>query len=694
MTAETLDSVASKKILMVESDEPISIKEKDRLGMWSHACALARVVQDAPKPFTIALQGQWGCGKTSLMNLMYNLLCEEKKDKKSEEKFCGVYVSAWKCALAAGAPDEAASRVLDAIRDKIKEEEIRVLRQKRDKLWWLCTPVEDMQRVFKADVMDMFRNDKDGIEVRIKDKLGDYDVIGLTILGYGVIFFIFAIISLIVRCLKILWTLVAERKQPRWMKKISGSERNAALALKALGELLQDGVDEFRKEMEDSIQICKKNGKKGVAIFVDDLDRLEPEYAVKTLDALKNLLVIGDCVLVLAIAYDVVEKGLRNKFDEKRSDEQTLRDYYDYRSYFDKIIQLPFHVPVEKYRIEELLKDGLIKIDYFDDAELEDNHFMLRQENILRRIMDKPLSGSISRLDCIKFAVQVSTGWNPRSVKRLIYLLSLVDAIYVENNNVLGKQNEKMSPEKRYLCFILICVQIAYHDIYKKLLLRPDFTRWRPVAENNVESSFKPSDKKLWIPAVSQAVRKTALERCEKKIITLLQLMECCMPSAELGGTMEELMSLVAIAGGDVVEQQPTMEREEFLSILERKNLPSKKLKIFKGFLEKMDMVFADEVSLYYKYDEAGVRVYLNSCGLMEWQVDAVRGALPYTFVGEGKPSEIKPLDTRFHTEDVWKNMLTVYNDEVPEDEKLPADFVEKRWETLWPSAAERGAAS
>ncbi|MDB4698379.1 KAP family NTPase, partial [Akkermansiaceae bacterium] len=60
------------------------------------------------------------------------------------------------------------------------------------------------------------------------------------------------------------------------------------------------------------------------------------------------------CVFVLAIDYDVVVKGLEGKFGKK-----TEENDREFRSFFDKIIQVPFSMPTGAYTIEDLMKDRL-----------------------------------------------------------------------------------------------------------------------------------------------------------------------------------------------------------------------------------------------------------------------------------------------------------------------------------------------
>ena len=52
-------------------DEPLGIDQDDKLGVQEYADALFQFITDAQTPMTIGIQGDWGSGKTSLMNQMW-----------------------------------------------------------------------------------------------------------------------------------------------------------------------------------------------------------------------------------------------------------------------------------------------------------------------------------------------------------------------------------------------------------------------------------------------------------------------------------------------------------------------------------------------------------------------------------------------------------------------------------------------
>lgn len=61
------------------TDLPLAPNLQDQLGPSSYMMALCSFVKTAQTPMTIAVQGEWGCGKTSLMNSLYAHCCANFK---------------------------------------------------------------------------------------------------------------------------------------------------------------------------------------------------------------------------------------------------------------------------------------------------------------------------------------------------------------------------------------------------------------------------------------------------------------------------------------------------------------------------------------------------------------------------------------------------------------------------------------
>lgn len=193
--------------------------------------------------------------------------------------------------------------------------------------------------------------------------------------------------------------------------------------------------------------LAQNPSKKGFIMFIDDLDRIDPPVAVEILELLKNIFDLKYCVFVLAIDYDVVIKGLKPKFGELTDSNER-----EFRSFFDKIIQLPFTMPVTSYKVDNFLIEALKSIDLFTDAQLKDNS----------------LTQDLSEIALL------SVGSNPRSLKRLTNTLALISIINESQGHAANSQNT----QDKLLNFALVCIQISYPYIYNQLTEEPNFKQW------------------------------------------------------------------------------------------------------------------------------------------------------------------------------------------------------------------------
>ncbi len=82
-----------------------------------------------------------------------------------------------------------------------------------------------------------------------------------------------------------------------------------------------------------------------IVVFIDDLDRCLPEKAVQLLEGLKVLLDLKNFVFVMGVAQEVIERGIRVRYRElyKTGQSDDLPNIEG--QYLDKIIQFPFSLP-------------------------------------------------------------------------------------------------------------------------------------------------------------------------------------------------------------------------------------------------------------------------------------------------------------------------------------------------------------
>lgn len=210
------------------------------------------------------------------------------------------------------------------------------------------------------------------------------------------------------------------------------SSQNTTAEIAEIKALIAELINDLVNDSKNPIQ--------KVVFFVDDLDRIPPGDAVEVLEALKNIFDIPNCIFILAIDYDVVVKGLESKFGPKTEENER-----EFRSFFDKIIQVPFSMPTGTYDIENFLVEKLNSIG----IQISDEEKELYTK-----------------------AVKHSIGFNPRSLKRYLNSYSLIN--HLKEINV----NEDETTGDDFMLFALLGVQISYPKIFRLLSQQSNFTNW------------------------------------------------------------------------------------------------------------------------------------------------------------------------------------------------------------------------
>jgi hypothetical protein len=196
-------------------------------------------------------------------------------------------------------------------------------------------------------------------------------------------------------------------------------------------------------EIIDRLIKDQDNHYQRVVFFIDDLDRINPTDAVEVLEALKNMFDINHCIFVLAIDYEVVVKGLEGKFGKKTEENER-----EFRSFFDKIIQVPFSMPT-----------GAYDIDYFLDEKLKE--LGLQMPDDLKQLY----------VDVVKNSV----GYNPRSLKRFINTFSLLNTIRKSDEEENKDQNQA---QIEVMLFAMLGIQISYPKIFRYIGMNPEYKDW------------------------------------------------------------------------------------------------------------------------------------------------------------------------------------------------------------------------
>ena len=65
-------------------DEPLVKKGEDLLKIKRYSNALIKFIKNSQTPITVGIQGEWGSGKTSLLNTIYAELDKANLDAKTK----------------------------------------------------------------------------------------------------------------------------------------------------------------------------------------------------------------------------------------------------------------------------------------------------------------------------------------------------------------------------------------------------------------------------------------------------------------------------------------------------------------------------------------------------------------------------------------------------------------------------------
>ncbi len=357
-------------------DEPISKESFDLLDINLHTDSIINFIKETETPMTIGIQGEWGSGKTSLIQ---SIKSELNKDKI----FRQIWINSWEYSL-------------------------------------LTDPDESLIKIINKIIQELLESDKELSQHAKVGTVAKKVFEGALRIGAGAV----------------------------------GGAR-AASAAKSLFDESGQNISALRLQLNnlvDEIQNKNSNNYKKIIIYIDDLDRIEPKNAVILLELLKNIFNVRHCIFILAIDYQVVVKGLEHKFGKP-----TMDNEWEFRAFFDKIIQLPFMMPMSQYNIGKYVNKLLIDIGFTDDGGLDDN--------------------------AIKEIILTTIGGNPRSIKRLVNSISLIEIFSRQRNSLIAADGtssitETSDVQKKFLLFALLCLQIAYPHIYELLNQNPDFTKW------------------------------------------------------------------------------------------------------------------------------------------------------------------------------------------------------------------------
>lgn len=440
-------------------DIPISSSRYDAFHITPYSDALCTFIRSSDTPITIAIQGEWGCGKTSFMHLMEENLCS----KENNDFYSSIWINAWEFFLEDNY-DAAVEKLITEILDHIEEcfKDVKQEKTKRK-----VKALKSYGRLLTRFVCSAAKIDKD----------------------------------------------IVDEADSR----LFAENRSLNDAKNSLQELFTSVIQDTGNEMTNHAFV----------IFIDDLDRLNPVMSLTLLEALKNIFDMKYCVFVLAVDADVIRQGISMKYHLVDSSQRKFE-----RDFFEKMIQVPFVIPVSRYDIRPMVMHWLHNISFFTDEADYDRY-----------------AGEIEKI------VVLITRKNPRAIKRLLNMTQLLMEVQKSKDIQIG------SSEFKLLELLLMGLQLKFPEVYSLIAQNSDLNSWKrknfnygssvKITEENEREYHLNEDweKVVFLSVADDPVLLKNYYRIDELLVMYKRLLEKCEAN---GDDVADALGIINLVCGNV----------------------------------------------------------------------------------------------------------------------------------------------
>ena len=282
----------------------------DLLGFGAFAEGLLSALSQTQPPFVYGLLGDWGSGKTSILNI----LREEMKKNLAEQTapLIPIWFDAWKY--------ENETNLIYPLLHAIRADHRARIKQE--------AAVNDFKNKFR-DVLVTSTLALTDVSLRAATKHLTGEAFSLQDAS------------------KYLEDI---RENPESLEQVLGGWADE---IGKLEEAFKTLLDAYADDLHRIYPKFSKDDFRFV-ILIDDLDRCLPENTVSILESIKNFLSVENCIYILAINPRVVYQGIRSKYQHLE---------VDGREYLEKILNYAFYVPEpSSERITSFAETSLSKL--------------------------------------------------------------------------------------------------------------------------------------------------------------------------------------------------------------------------------------------------------------------------------------------------------------------------------------------
>jgi hypothetical protein len=283
-----------------------NITDKDFLGFDVHANLIKELIKDEKMlPLTIGLFGDWGSGKSSILEVI-------KKDLEKEEKTACLFFNGW----VFEGYDDAKAALLETILKAFEDE-------------------KKFGKGLKDEINKLFKS-----------------VNWMRVIGFGLKHIALpATAAFMTGGISVIPQLVnglkdAAQNPKDLVSKIQG--KGSEEFLKQFIKTDDDPVhfDVVRKFRDDFEKLLEKSKIEKLVIIIDDLDRCLPDRIIDNLEAIKLFLNVKNTAFIIGADPRIVRHAIEHRYKEKiidanaeNTNERLVNDY------LEKLIQIPYTLP-------------------------------------------------------------------------------------------------------------------------------------------------------------------------------------------------------------------------------------------------------------------------------------------------------------------------------------------------------------